>query len=572
MKYSVWSLIMVIVLSIVILSGCDQTTEPWIPAEVEILSPATGVVLSGVTDVSLSILNDDDLKHVQILIDGEEAGRISKGVSKWAFNPVFYNDGQNHTMIAISTDKDGNQSQSGVVSFSVDPSTVLNVVYTAPTSGYIYAENEEVIIDWEPVVNAAGYTVQFSDDMTFDTVTAEQTTESDQVSFGVLENKIHYFRIMAENSLERTSGWSAGKKIYVGMDEITWMNVYDYSAGPEWAYAVTDLPDNTLITVGPSWDAGIDYAKTNVVKTDLFGDVIWTKFIGPDYSITYGIDVLNEGDYFYIAGVQASDSYSYDIEIFLTKFDIDGNTVWSRTYGSFDCWLTSMSMGPDGFLYLNSDYEGTNSILKIDTDGNLVFSYSQPDAYWLCFDFDHNDELVILYADYFGNPRRVKLNEIGDQISDESFGTSTIDYSQQLFADPSGIYVYEEERRFIKFGYDGNIIAETDLTDYEIISFIRSEDYFYASGVDLPGMGTMLKINFSMEIESIHKYFCGLLTNLSILPDGSFVLCGTDKEYISTDSDMVLLKTDKLGNCEIKTNLKKNAGEKLDVFNNRHHK
>jgi hypothetical protein len=113
MKYSVWSLITVIVLSIVILSGCDLTTEPWIPAEVEILSPATGVVLSGVTDVSLSILNDDDLKHVQILIDGEEVGRISKGLSKWAFNPVFYNDGQNHTMIAVSTDKDGNQSQSG---------------------------------------------------------------------------------------------------------------------------------------------------------------------------------------------------------------------------------------------------------------------------------------------------------------------------------------------------------------------------------------------------------------------------------------------------------------------------
>ena len=67
MKYSVWSLIIIIVLSIVILSGCDLTTDPLIPAEVEILSPASGVVLSEVTDVSLSILNDDDLKHVQVM-------------------------------------------------------------------------------------------------------------------------------------------------------------------------------------------------------------------------------------------------------------------------------------------------------------------------------------------------------------------------------------------------------------------------------------------------------------------------------------------------------------------------
>jgi hypothetical protein len=79
----------------------------------------------------------------------------------------------------------------------------------------------------------------------------------------------------------------------------------------------------------------------------------------------------------------------------------------------------------------------------------------------------------------------------------------------------------------------------------------------------------MLKINSSMAVESTHSYNCGVLMNLTVLADGSVVLCGTDTAEVQGDTSMVLLKTDKAGNCDEKTELPKSSGEKLDVLYDR---
>jgi hypothetical protein len=567
MKVSVWLKIVVIFMFLFMVGCEEETVGSGASTEVEILSPATGAVLSSVTNVTLSILNDDDLKNVHIMIDGVEAAELSKGTESWKFNPVFYNDGQSHTMIAIATDDNGDQSQSGVVSFSVNSATVLNPVYTTPSSGYIYAENEEVIIDWVPVVNAVEYTVQISDDKAFSTVLSEKTAITDQVSFGTLENKVYYFRIKAENCAGKIASWSAVKKVYVGVDEITWLNVYDFGAGPEWANAVAYLPDNTLITVGLCVDASFESSKISVVKTDMNGDVVWNKMIGPDNSVIFGNDVITDGDYIYITGGLSEDGY--DGDLLLVKLDLEGNVVWQKTYGSYSSWGYKAKLGPDGSIYLRCEFNGILSVCKIGTDGSIIYAYSNYEAEWLCFDFDHNDKLVLLCGEYYDYPRRIKLDANGLELSDDVFGTTIVEYGVQIVTDESGVYLYEEESRIIKFGYDGALISQTDISDYEIISFVKSADNIFACGVDYFGLGIMLKINSSMTVEYTRSYDCGVLINLAILTDGSAVLCGVDTEYIEENSNMVILKTDKAGYCDTKTVLSKSKGRELDILRDR---
>ena len=560
MRNSAWLLIIVMLLS-VLFSGCELSTDPETLSQVEILNPATGSVLSDVTDVTLSILNNDDLKYVQIMIDGIEVGRINKGVSKWSFNPVFYNDGGKHTMIAITTDDGGEQSQSGVLSFSVDPASRLYPVYTTPASGYIYPEGGEVVLDWDPVVNAEEYTVQISEEKTFTTVLSETTTTADQVSFGTLENKVYYIRMNAVNKAERTADWANSKKLYVGINEITWLNVFDYGAGPEWANSVTDLPDSTLITVGPCWDAYMDYAKISVIKTDLNGDVIWQKTAGPENSIIYGNSVIHDGEYIYITG----GIYNSNENIYMIKLDLDGNTIWEKTFGDYYSWGYSAKLGPDGNIYVQCDYNDSDSVCKIGPAGNLIYTYSAYSANWLNFDFDPNDQLVILYGEYYDVPRRVKLDANGNELSDEAFGTTMIDYSSQIFAGQEYLYVYEEDERLIKFGYDGSFISDTDVSGYNLNRFSKSGDYFYAAGSDYSGTGLMLKINSSMAVESSHSYGCGPLFNLKVLADGSVVLCGVNTAELQSSSNMVVLRTDKAGDCDEKSSPVKKEGEKLSV-------
>ncbi len=563
MKVSVWAMITAMAVGAVF-SGCEITTDPEASTKIEILSPASGSVLKDVTDITMSILNDDDLKYVQIMIDGAEVGRISRGVSKWSFNPVFYNDGKDHTMIAVTTDDGGIQDQSTVLTFSVDSSSRLYPVYTTPASGYIYPEGGEVTLDWDPVVNAEEYTVQISEEKTFTTVLSEATTTADLISFGTLENKVYFVRMNAVNKAEITADWTAAKKLYVGITEITWLNVFDYGAGAEWANSVTDLPDNSLVTVGPCWDAYMDYAQISVIKTDLNGDVIWQKMAGPENAVTYGNSVVHDSENIYITGGTYDGSYN----IYMIKLDFDGNVIWEKTYGTgYGSWAVRSEIAPDGSIFVQGDYDDCPSVCKVSSAGELLYAYYNYNADWMCVDLDANGEPVILYGDYYGDTRRVKLDANGVVQSDELFGTTSIYDSSQIIAGADCIYVYDEDySRLLKFGYDGSLAGSASMSGYYIIRITASGDYIYGTGIDYDDTGVMIKINSSLTVESEHSYNCGPLFNMTPLSDGSFILCGTDTQGgLQSSSNMVVMRTDKNGDCDEKSGTVKEDGEKLSV-------
>jgi hypothetical protein len=568
MKFPAYVRTVFVIVALLFMSGCeeDKNTEPDTTTEIEIVSPADGSILDEVTKINLSILDDNDLSYVQIMIDGQEAARLVKGIADWDFNPVFYNDGDTHTMLAIATETDGDQSQSGVVSFEVDETAVLSPVYIQPAVNYIYAEAEEVVVDWEGITNAIEYVIQLSDDKEFSTILSEDTLTVDQFTYGVVANDTYYFRIKAENITGKKTGWANTKRLYVGIEDITWINTYQYGYGPEWANDVIMLPDNNIIAAGPSWDYAMEYARISVVHTDITGSVIWNKMIGENYKITYGNEVLNIGDYIYIAGGQVSDIMSSDYKMILIKLDMDGNQIWSKTYGTYDSWIDRAVLGSDGYIYLKCDYNGMSSIVKIDTDGNIVYTYSQSDADWLSFSFDHLNNLIVMYGSYDILPHKVSLSADGQVLSDNTFGSNSIDYAENIFADASGIFILDEDNIIKKFSYDGIVLYQYSENVYEFTTMILSGGALYATGTDDYGDAIMKKFSSTLTVDATHVYCTGVLTNIFVADDGSSVLCGADTAEINSSSRMLLIRTDKDGNCDGKSlSAKAGTGTKLKV-------
>lgn len=71
-----------------------------------------------------------------------------------------------------------------------------------------------------------------------------------------------------------------------------------------------------------------------LIKTDNYGDTLWTKTYGGDaVDIGYSVQQTIDGG-FIISGESDSFTNSWDSDVYLIKTDVNGDTLWTKTYGS----------------------------------------------------------------------------------------------------------------------------------------------------------------------------------------------------------------------------------------------
>lgn len=87
-----------------------------------------------------------------------------------------------------------------------------------------------------------------------------------------------------------------------------WYKTYGYIATIDRGFSVIQTPDSGYVISGDSWHAGMEYATdAYLVKTDKYGNVIWDKFLGGQYSDHLAYVALSF-DSNYIVGY----SYAYE--------------------------------------------------------------------------------------------------------------------------------------------------------------------------------------------------------------------------------------------------------------------
>jgi hypothetical protein len=181
--------------------------------------------------------------------------------------------------------------------------------------------------------------------------------------------------------------------------EIDWSQTYGGSYD-ELAYSVSETADAGYIASGYTRSYGSGADDLWLIKTDIYGDTLWTKTFGL-LSNEAGNSVIEtaEGD-FVVCGYTMSYSATGDMDLWMIKTDNSGYTLWSKNYGgtgaengfavieAFDggltaCGLTSSyGAGDKDVWLLHTDQDGIVGVADApsinSTDYKLNQNYPNP--------------------------------------------------------------------------------------------------------------------------------------------------------------------------------------------------
>jgi len=143
--------------------------------------------------------------------------------------------------------------------------------------------------------------------------------------------------------------------------------------------SIQQTSDSGFIIAGYYYDTSLFNYDVYLIKTNAFGDTMWTKFIGDTTENTAeSVALTNDGGYIISGTTYAPGSMNY-YDVYLIKTDANGDTLWTKKFGG--------SNGPDyGFFvrqtkdggYVISGqtqsfvFQGDPYLIKTDSMGNLV--------------------------------------------------------------------------------------------------------------------------------------------------------------------------------------------------------
>ena len=192
------------------------------------------------------------------------------------------------------------------------------------------------------------------------------------------------------------------------------------------------LTDGSILLVG-GFSGNVDFGGGTlsstgsfdifVAKFDANGNHIWSKRFGSSSSeIARGV-ALDSGGNVVVAGYIGGDvdfgggilSGAGSRDVFLAKFDTDGNHIWSNSYGSSDHQqANSVAVDPSGNVFITGEFRGT-----VDFGGGPFVNPGGP-----------------LQPNIF----LARFDSGGNHAWSRSFGSEPSDIGNGVAADSSGVY------------------------------------------------------------------------------------------------------------------------------------
>ncbi len=349
-----------------------------------------------------------------------------------------------------------------------------------------------------------------------------------------------------------------------------------------------------------SGDASLGLSKELwIIKTDINGQIQWSKSYG-GLKEEIGYAIIQSGNAYVAVGSSTSFSVGGEPDIYIIKVDLNGNLIWSYTYGStffeegFDIVQTTNGSGAVAYAICGYRGEGTGVgfddafLMKIDASGGLIwfrgisFSYlgisMNNRGYALMV--EGNDNLIVTGTTDILNPtgKNVLLfksdgagnllwnyrygsgdaseegfalapNEVGGQVItgySASNATSTNDVLL-MRTDPSGMLMWAKSY--------GNV--GTDVGEDVILTFSGGHAIgAYSNSFQLNGnQATLLQTDMNGVLSSTHMYGdAGFDDAYGLVQsnDGGFNLGGgAFQSFGSMDENGYMIKTDINGvvNC-----------------------
>jgi len=239
--------------------------------------------------------------------------------------------------------------------------------------------------------------------------------------------------------------------------------IYDSGEG------VIVTKDSGYVVGGITNQGGVEGNNVMIYKTDSLGALQWFKNIGGAgiegaRSIACGYN--NE---FILAGFKNNlDSMGYDV--FVVKTDLNGDTLWTRTFGGSD-WDMAYSidkLADSTYVVAGETYSFGNGnrdvyVLRINQMGDTIwtktFGGTADDYAKYVYVDRHNNIVVIGSTESFGAGGSdlyvVYMDVNGDTIWTKAYGTVNDDYGYS-----GDMYIDNSNRQSFTFGYTTLSLSE----------------------------------------------------------------------------------------------------------------
>lgn len=160
---------------------------------------------------------------------------------------------------------------------------------------------------------------------------------------------------------------------------VEWERVYgdDYI---DIGYCVKPTMDGGYIVCGGVWDMDTQQSDGRLLKTDSYGDTIWSERYGDSRSeLFYEVCQLSDGGY--IAAGYVIESIGYYTNIYLVRTDANGQVLWSREHGQagrIDCAESIQPATDGGFVFCgwmdSTDVDSDLQLSKVNTEGDIEWT------------------------------------------------------------------------------------------------------------------------------------------------------------------------------------------------------
>jgi len=145
------------------------------------------------------------------------------------------------------------------------------------------------------------------------------------------------------------------------------------------AYHGQQTNDDGYVMVGLTEGLGTDTSNVYMIKTDSIGDTLWTKIFGRPFTDEgYCIQQTSDDGYIISGLTKSSGGSNYDV--YVVKTDSRGDTLWTKTYGGpGDDVGSSVVQTIDGGYIIAGH---TSSFGAGNFDGYLIRLNSDGDSLW----------------------------------------------------------------------------------------------------------------------------------------------------------------------------------------------
>ena len=174
-----------------------------------------------------------------------------------------------------------------------------------------------------------------------------------------------------------TSSFGAGMEdVYIiktdSFGDTLWTKAYG-GADLDYGYYVEQTIDSGYIISGSSNSFGVGNGDVYLIRTDLNGDTLWTKsYGGINYDAAFCVHQTT--DYGFIISGTTQSYGSGDPQVHLMKADINGNVIWTKTFGGgfVDNGRSGQQTSDGGYIVLgtSASFGGGYSSYLIKTDFN----------------------------------------------------------------------------------------------------------------------------------------------------------------------------------------------------------